>query len=44
MIHNKVDSVEQIYEQIDAINEDEVFEIAQKYFAEDQLSELIYEF
>ncbi len=44
MIHNKVDSVEEIYNQIDAINEAEVFDIAQKYFAEDQLSELIYEF
>lgn len=44
LIHNRVDSVQEIYEQIDAINVDEVHDIAQKYFGENQLSEIIYEF
>lgn len=44
MIHNRVDSVQEIYEQIDAINVDEVHDIAQKYFGENQLSEIVYEF
>ncbi len=44
MIHNKVDSVKEIYDQIDTINADEVHAIAHKYFGADHLSELIYEF
>lgn len=44
MIHNRVDSVGEVYEQIDAISIDEVYNTAQKYFNQKQLSELIFEF
>lgn len=44
MIHNRIDSVSEIYEQIDSISEEEVHEIAQKYYAQNQISQLVYEF
>lgn len=44
MIHNRVDSVGEVYEQIDAISIDEVSNTANKYFNQKQLSELIFEF
>ncbi len=44
MIHNRVDSVQEIYTQIDAIDIDEVHAIANKYFSEVNLAEMIYEF
>ncbi len=44
MIHNRVDSVQEVYSQIDSIDSDEVNAIANRYFAEDNLAEMIYEF
>lgn len=44
LIFGKVDSMQEIYEQLDLISVDDVQKVAQKYFAADQLSELIFEF
>jgi predicted Zn-dependent peptidase len=44
LIHNKIDSVAEIYEQIDAISMQEIAEAAQKHFDPLQLGELIYEY
>lgn len=44
MIHGKIDSIHEIYQQIDAISIDEVKEIAALSFAPDNLAQLIYEF
>jgi predicted Zn-dependent peptidase len=44
MIHGKVDSIDEIYSQIDGINLDELKEISVENFSKDQMAELIYEF
>ena len=44
MIHGKVDTVEQIYEQIDSIDLNEIGEMANRSFAAHNCAELIYEF
>lgn len=44
LIHGKVDSVAEIYEQIDAISENEIAEVARKHFDPDQMGELIFEY
>ena len=44
MIHGKVDTVEQIYEQIDSIDLNEIGEMANRSFASHNCAELIYEF
>lgn len=43
LIFDSIDSLEQIYESIDRITAEEIQLAAQKYFAEDQLSELIFD-
>ena len=44
MIHNRIDSVKEVYSQIDAIDIDEVHAIANRCFSEDNLAEMVYEF
>lgn len=44
MIHGKVDSVQEIYEQIDGISAEEVLKVANEHFAPEKLGELIYEY
>ncbi len=44
LIHGKVDSVSEIYRQIDAISEEEVSEVAKTHFDPKQLGELIFEY
>jgi hypothetical protein len=44
LIHNKIDSVAEIYDQIDAISTQEVAEVAQKHFDVEKLGELIYDY
>jgi predicted Zn-dependent peptidase len=44
MIHNKIDSVQEIYHQIDEINLPEIQSSLEAFFNRDQMSELIYKF
>lgn len=44
LIHDRVDSIQEIYEQIDEIGHDELQQILDVTFVPDQISELIYEF
>ncbi|MCJ8288519.1 MAG: insulinase family protein [Crocinitomicaceae bacterium] len=44
LIFGKVDSMKEIYEQLDLISVEDVQKVAQRYFSADQLSELIFEF
>lgn len=44
LIHGKVDSVSEIYEQIDAISTQEIQEVAQKHFDPEAFGELIYDY
>ena len=44
LIFGKVDSMKEIYEQLDLISVEDVQKVAQTYFAADKLSELIFEF
>ncbi len=44
MIHGKVDSTQEIYRQIDEITLNELSEVAQEFYAESNLAELVYEF
>ena len=44
MIHGRVDSIKEIYAQIDGIGLEELSKIARKSFAQDNMAELIYEF
>lgn len=44
LIHNKIDSVAEIYQQIDAITTQEIKEVATKQFDPKNLGELIYEY
>lgn len=44
LIFGKVDSMQEIYEQLDKISEDDVQKVAQAYFRPEKISELIYEF
>lgn len=44
MIHGKVDSVQEIYEQIDSITSEEILSVANEHFAPEKLGELIYEY
>ncbi|MCR9172609.1 MAG: insulinase family protein [bacterium] len=44
LIHGKVDSVAEIYEQIDAITEEEIAEVAKQHFDLEKLGELIFEY
>ena len=44
LIFGKVDSMQEIYEQLDLISVDDVQKVAQTYFASEKLSELIFEF
>ncbi len=44
LIHGKVDSVKEIYEQIDSITQEEVLKIAKTQFNPENLGELIYEY
>lgn len=44
MIHNKIDSVQEIYRQIDDINLSEIQASSEAFFNRDQMSELIYQF
>ncbi len=44
LIHGKVDSVAEIYEQIDAISTEEIATVAQDHFDPDNFGELIYEY
>ena len=44
LIHGRVDSIQEIYDQIDAIDLNELNEIAVKSFAKNNVAELIYEF
>lgn len=44
MIHGKVDTIQEIYKQIDEINLEELKSISDQYFDPKQMSELIYEF
>lgn len=43
LIFNKVDSIKEIYQQIDAITREEVKAMAQKVFSEEKISELVFE-
>lgn len=44
LIHGKVDSVKEIYEQIDSITQGEVLKVAKTQFNPENLGELIYEY
>jgi predicted Zn-dependent peptidase len=44
LIHGKVDSVAEIYRQVDAISEAEIAEVANTHFDPSQLGELVYEY
>ncbi|MDX2361685.1 MAG: pitrilysin family protein [Crocinitomicaceae bacterium] len=44
MIHGRVDSIKEIYSQIDGIGLEELSVIAKKSFAKDNMAELIYQF
>ena len=44
MIHNRIDSVDEIYRQLDEITLAEVQASSETFFNRDQMSELIYEF
>lgn len=44
LIHGKVDSVQDIYDQIDAISQEEILKVANTHFKREQLGELIYEY
>ena len=44
LIHGKVDSVAEIYRQIDAITEQEIAEVAKVHFNPEQLGELVFEY
>lgn len=44
LIFGKVDSMKEIYAELDKISVEDVQKVAQTYFAEDKLSELIFEF
>ncbi len=44
MIHGKVDSVREIYDQIDSITAEEIHNVANAHFTPDLLGELIYEY
>ena len=44
MIHGKVDSIEEVYQQIDEIDTNEIKDVAEMFFVNSQMSELIYEF
>lgn len=44
LIFGKVDSIQEIYEEIDKISVDDVQKVAQIYFSPDKLSELIFEY
>ncbi len=44
LIHGKVDSVAEIYKQIDAITEQEIAEVAKVHFDPEQLGELVFEY
>jgi predicted Zn-dependent peptidase len=44
LIHGKIDSVAEVYSQIDAISQSEVLEVAKNHFAPEQYGELIYEY
>ncbi len=43
LLFNQIDTVEEIYDAVDRISASELLEIANRYFAEDQVSELIFE-
>lgn len=44
LIHGKIDSVSEIYEQIDAISTQEILSVAQKHFDSNAFGELIYDY
>ena len=44
MIHGKVDSIQEVYNQIDAIDLSELGDVAKANFSRQQMSELVYEF
>lgn len=44
MIHGKVDSVKEIYEQIDSISTEEILNVARTHFSRDHIGELIFEY
>ncbi len=44
LIHNKIDSLGEVYQKIDSISLPELTEVARKYLSEDNFAELIYEF
>ena len=43
LLFNQIDTIQEMYASIDKLNAKELQEIAQKYFREDQISELIFE-
>ncbi len=44
LIHGRVDSIQEVYDQIDAIDQQEINAIARKSFSNGSLSQLVYEF
>ena len=44
IIHNKIDSIQEVYRQIDEINLPEIQSSLEAFFNRDQMSELIYKF
>lgn len=44
LIHSKVDSIREIYDQIDCIGLEELHEISSKSFVKENMAELVYEF
>ena len=44
MIHDRVDSIQEIYNQIDAIGLKELHDVAKSNFSRPHMSELVYEF
>ncbi len=44
LIHNRIDSMQEVYQKIDGITLNDLERVAQKYYNEENLAELVYEF
>lgn len=44
LIHGKIDSVAEVYSQIDAITQEEIHAVAKEHFSPEHYGELIYEY